>query len=69
VIDIDWIQVPFTIGIQTLAQLEAMFTWGHNEAISMDSTFCGNDVTFHLFILMVFDSQWTRILVAWIVIS
>jgi len=49
--------------------LESMLTWGHNEAISMDATFGGNDVKFHLFILMVFDSHWTKILVAWIIIS
>jgi hypothetical protein len=57
VIDIGWIQVPFTIGIQTPAQLESMFTWGHNEEISMDATFGVNGVKFHLFILMVFDSH------------
>jgi len=39
-----------------------MLTWGHNEAISMDATFGGNDVKFHLLILMVVDSQRTGIL-------
>jgi len=67
--DVGGIQASFTIGIQTLAQLESMLTWGHNETISMDATFGTNNVKFHLFILMVFDSHWTRILVAWIVIS
>jgi hypothetical protein len=35
-IDIGGIQAPLTIGIQTPTQLESMFTWGHNKAISMD---------------------------------
>jgi len=56
-IDIGGIQMPFTIGIQTSAQLELMLTWGHNKAIWMDVTFGINDVKFHLFILMVFDSH------------
>jgi len=67
--NIGGIQAPFTIGIQTPTELESMLTWGHNEPISMDATFGCNDVKFHLFILMVFDSHWTKILVAWIVIS
>jgi len=68
--NIGGVQVPFIVGIQTFAQLELMFTWGHhNEAIWMDVTFGINDVKFHLFILMVFDSHWIRIPVAWIVIS
>jgi hypothetical protein len=33
VTDIGGIQAPFTIGIQTFAQMELMLTWGHNEAI------------------------------------
>jgi hypothetical protein len=49
--------MPFTIGIQTSAQLELMLTWGHNKAIWIDVTFGINDVKFHLFILMVFDSH------------
>ncbi len=35
----------------------------------MDATFGNNDVKFHFFILMVFDSQRTKIMVAWTVIS
>ncbi len=35
----------------------------------MDATFGTNDVKFHVFILMVFDSHWTKIPIAWIVIS
>jgi hypothetical protein len=69
VTDIGGIQAPFTIGIQTPTQLESMFTWGHNEAILMDATFGANDVKFHFFILMVFDSHQTKIPIAWIVIS
>jgi hypothetical protein len=41
----------------------------HMGAISMDATFGNNDLKFHLSILMVFDSHWTRIPIAWIVIS
>ncbi len=66
---IDGIQAPFTNEIQTSTQLELMLTRGHNEAIWMDVTFGINDVKFHLFILMVFDSHWIGIPVAWIVIS
>jgi hypothetical protein len=69
VTNIGGIQTPFTIGIQTSAQFELMLTWGHNETIWMDVTFGINDVKFHLFILMVFDSHWIGIPVAWIVIS
>jgi len=69
VTNIGGIQAPFTIGIETPTQLESILTWGHNEAISMDATFGNNDLKFHLFILMVFDSHGTRIPVAWIVIS
>jgi hypothetical protein len=54
--------------MQTPTQLESMFTWGHKEAISMDVAFGSNDVKFHLFILMVFDSQLTKIPIAWIII-
>jgi phosphatidylserine decarboxylase len=35
----------------------------------MHATFDSNDLKFHLFILMVFDSHWTRIPAAWLVIS
>ncbi len=61
------IHVPFTIGIQTPFQLQAMVSLGDNEAISMDATFDTNDVKFHLFTLMVFDAHRTRVLVAWII--
>jgi len=67
--NIGGIQAPFIIGIQTFTQSELMFTWGHDEAIWMDVTFGINDVKFHLFILMVFDSHWIGIPIAWIVIS
>ncbi len=35
----------------------------------MDATFGTNDVKFHLFTLMVFDAHYTKVLVAWIIIS
>jgi len=69
VTNIGGIQAPFTFGIQTPTQLKSMLTWGQNETISMDATFGANDVKFHFFILMVFDSHRTRIPVALIVIS
>jgi len=61
--------VPFTIGIQTPCQLQAMVSLGDNGAISMDATFDTIDVKFHLFTLMVFDAHRTKILVAWITTS
>ncbi len=63
------IHVPFTIGIQTPSQLQAMDSLGDNGAISMDATFDTNDVKFHLFTLMVFDAHCTKVLVAWIIIN
>jgi hypothetical protein len=69
VTNIGGIQAPFTVGIQTPTELESMLTLGHNEAISIDATFGNNDMKFHFFILMVFDSHWIKVLVAWIVIS
>ncbi len=63
------IHVPFTIGIQTSSQLQAMVSLNDNGAISMDATFGTNDVKFHLFTLMVFDAHCTRMLVAWIITS
>jgi len=63
------IHVPFTIGIQTPSQLQAMVSLGENGAISMDATFGTNDVKFHLFTLMVFDAHHIGILIAWIITS
>jgi len=63
------IHVPFTIGIQTPYQLQAMVSLGENGAISMDATFGTNGVKFHLFTLMVFDAHRTRVSVAWIITS
>jgi hypothetical protein len=63
------IHVPFTIGIQTPFQLQAMVSLGDNGAISMDATFGTNDVKFHLFTLMVFDAHHTGVPIAWIIIS
>jgi len=51
------IHVPFTIGIQTPSQLQAMVSLGDNKVISMDANFGTNDVKFHLFTLMVFDAH------------
>jgi hypothetical protein len=42
--EINEIQLPFTIGIQTLTQCESMLSYGHNGAISMDATFDTNDM-------------------------
>jgi hypothetical protein len=63
------IHVPFTIGIQTPFQLQAMVSLGDNGAILMDATFNTNDVKFHLFTLMVFDAHRTRVSVPWIITS
>ncbi len=63
------IHVPFTIGIQTPYQLQAMVSLSDNGAIIMDATFSTNDVKFHLFTLMVFDAHCTGVLVAWIITS
>jgi hypothetical protein len=38
------IQMPFTLGIQTLMQCQSMFAYGHNGVISMDATFGTIDV-------------------------
>jgi hypothetical protein len=61
------IHVPFTIGIQTPSQLQAMVSLDDNGAISMDATFGTNDVKFHLFTLMVFNAHCTRMPIAWII--
>ncbi len=53
------IHVPFTIRIQTPFQLQTMVSLSYYGAISMDATFGTNNVKFHLFTLMVFDtSHW-----------
>jgi hypothetical protein len=57
--EINGVHVSFTIGIQTLMQLQFMILCGHNGAISMDATFGTNDVKFHLFTLMGFDAHHT----------
>jgi hypothetical protein len=67
--EINKIQVPFTIGIQTLTQCESMLSYGHNSAISMDATFGTNDMKFHLFTLMGFDDHHTGVLLAWVITS
>jgi hypothetical protein len=58
---VNGIHVPFTIGIQTPMQLQAMFQFGHNKFIFMDAAFGTNDVKYHLFTLMVFDFHRTRV--------
>jgi len=58
------IHVPFTIGIQTPSQLQAMVSLDDNGAILMDATFGTNDVKFHLFTLMVFDAHCIGVSVA-----
>jgi hypothetical protein len=63
------IHVPFTIGIQTPSQSQAMVSLSDNGAISMDATFGTNDVKFHLFTLMVFDAHRTGRPVTWIITS
>jgi hypothetical protein len=67
--EINGVNIPFTIGIQTPMQLQFMILCGDNGAISMDATFGTNDVKFHLFTLMVFYAHCTSMLAAWIITS
>ncbi len=67
--EINGTQTPFTIGIQTPIQCESMLSYVHNGAISMDATFGKNDMKFHLFTLMGFDTHHTGVLLAWIITS
>jgi hypothetical protein len=53
--EVNGIHVPFTIGIQTPMQLQALLQFGHNGLIYVDATFGINNVKYHLFTLMVFD--------------
>ncbi len=55
--EINRIQVPSTIGIQTLTQCESMLSYGHNGAIFINAIFGTNDMKFHLFTLMGFDDH------------
>ncbi len=67
--EINEIQVPFTMGIQTSTQCESMLSYGHNGANSMDATFGTNDMKFHLFALIRFDDHHTCVPLAWIITS
>ncbi len=67
--EINRIQVPFTIGVQTLTQYESVLSYGHNSAISMDATFGTNDMKFHFFTLMGFGDHHMGVLLAWIITS
>ncbi len=67
--EINEIQVPFTIGIQTPTQCESMLSYGHDGAISMDTTFGTNDMKLHLFTLMGFDDHCTSVPLVWIITS
>jgi len=67
--EINGIKVPFTIGIQILTQLQSTVSLDDHGTISTDATFGTNDVKFHLFTLMGFDAQHTKMLVTWIITS
>jgi hypothetical protein len=67
--EVNGIHFPFTIGIQTPYQLQAMVSLGDNGAISMNATFGINDVKFHLFTLMVFDAYHIGMSIAWNITS
>ncbi len=56
IIEVNWIHIPFIVGIQTPSQMQYMLSLGNNGVIPMDATFGTNDVKFHLFTLMVFDA-------------
>jgi hypothetical protein len=64
--EINEIQIPFTIGIQTPTQCESMLSYGHNGAIFMDAT---NDMELHLFTLMGFNGHRIGVPLAWIITS
>jgi hypothetical protein len=66
---VNGIQVPFTIGIQTLIQCQSMLSCGHNGIISMDAKFYTNDTKLHLFTLMGFDAHHTCVPLTWIITS
>jgi hypothetical protein len=53
--EVNGIHVPFTIGIQTPRQFQAMFGT--------------NDMKYHLFTLMVFDFHQTWVPIAWVIMS
>jgi hypothetical protein len=63
------IHVPFTIRIQTLMQLQAMFQFDHNGLIFMDATFGTNNVKYLLFTLMAFNFHCTRVPIVWVITS
>jgi hypothetical protein len=44
-----------------------MLTFGHNGVISMNATFEMNDVKYHLFTLMGFDTYHSKIPLAWVI--
>jgi hypothetical protein len=67
--EINGIQVPFTIGIQTPTPCESMLSYGHNGAISMDVTFGTNNMKFRLFTLTGFDDHRTCVPLTWIITS
>jgi hypothetical protein len=46
---VNGIHVPFTLGIQTPTQCQAMLTFGHSGAISMHATFVTNDLKYQIF--------------------
>jgi hypothetical protein len=56
--EVNGIEIPFTVGIQILVQLQSMISCVHNEPISMNATFGINDVKFHLFTLIVFHAHY-----------
>ncbi len=67
--EINGIEVPFNINIQSPMQLASMLEYGHNGVISMDATFGTNDVEFHFFKMMVFDACHANLPVEWIIMS
>ncbi len=67
--EMNGIHVPFTIGIQTPMQLQAMFQFNHKGLISMDATFSTNNVKYLLFTLMVFDFHRTGVPIICIIMN
>jgi hypothetical protein len=44
-----------------------MLQFGHNGFFSMDATFGTNNVKYHLFTLMAFDSHQIGVLITWVI--
>ena len=60
-------QQPFILEIQSPQQQEVMIQFGHNNTISMDSTFGTSRVRFLFYTFLVFDDHRSGFLAAWVI--